>query len=63
MSIDGSLRNKTWPGGRLGVEGVVVMGTIVCLGLLGALARVKDRQGDSFADWYAGLCGVLGALL
>lgn len=61
--MDGFLRKRTWPRGRLGVEGVVVVGTVVCLGLLGALARVKSSQGDSFADWYAGLSGVLGALL
>ncbi|POS70918.1 hypothetical protein DHEL01_v210689 [Diaporthe helianthi] len=63
MSIDGLLRKKTWPRGRLGVEGVVVIGTIVCLGLLGAFAGLKSSQGDPYAHWYAGLSGVLGALL
>lgn len=63
MTVDGILRKNTWPRGRLCVEGVVVVGTIVCLALLGALARTKASQGDSFADWYAGLAGVLGALL
>ncbi|KAL1877999.1 hypothetical protein Daus18300_002353 [Diaporthe australafricana] len=63
MTIDGVLRKKTWPKGRLGAEGVVVVGTIVCLALLGAMAGVKAGQGDSFADWYAGMSGVLGALL
>lgn len=61
--MDGILRKKTWPRGRLCVEGVVVVGTIVCLALLGALASNKVGQGDSFAAWYAGLAGVLGALL
>lgn len=61
--IDGGLRKKTWPKGRLVIEGVVVVGTIVCLGLLGALARVKTGQGDSFGPWYIGMSGVLGALL
>lgn len=63
MTIDGTLRKKTWPRGRLGIEGVVVVGTIVCLALLGVTAGVKLGQGDSFGPWYAGLSGVLGALL
>jgi hypothetical protein len=63
MSIDGLLRKKTWPRGRLGIEGVVVIGTIVCLALLGALAGIKTSQGDSSAHWYAGFSGVLGSLL
>lgn len=61
--IDAALRKKTWPRGRLGVEGVVVAGIIVCLALLGVSAGVKAGQGDPYADWYAGLSGVLGALL
>lgn len=63
MIIDGTLRKKTWPRGRLGVEGVVALGMIVCLAMLGVSAGVKVGQGDSFAPWYAGLSGVLGALL
>lgn len=63
MTIDGILRKKTWPKGRLGVEGVVVIGTIACLAYLGALAGIKAGQSDSFADWYAGFSGVLGCLL
>ncbi|KAI3395523.1 hypothetical protein diail_1240 [Diaporthe ilicicola] len=63
MTVDGTLRKKTWPRGRLGIEGVVVVGTIVCLALLGVMAGVKAGQEDSFADWYAGLSGVLGALI
>lgn len=63
MIVDGLLRKKDWPRGRLGVEGVIVVGLIVCLALLGVSAGVKTGQGDSFADWYAGLSGVLGALL
>lgn len=63
MIIDRVLRKKTWPRGRLGVEGVVVAGMIACLALLGALAGTKAGQGDSLAAWYAGLAGVLGALL
>lgn len=63
MTIDGILRKKTWPKGRLGVEGVVVIGTIACLAYLGALAGIKAGQGDPFADWYAGFSGVLGGLL
>ncbi|KAJ0109439.1 hypothetical protein J7T55_000364 [Diaporthe amygdali] len=63
MTIDGILRKKTWQRGRLGVEGVVVVGTIVCLALLGTMAGAKTRQGDTFAHWYSGLSGVLGDLL
>lgn len=63
MTTDGTLRKKTWPRGRLGIEGVVGVGTIVCLALLGVTAGVKLGQGDSFGPWYAGLSGVLGALL
>lgn len=60
---DGALRKKSWPRGRLGVEGVVVAGMIACLAVLGALTRVKFGRGDSFAGWSAGMSGVLGGLL
>lgn len=61
--VDAALQKKDWPRGRLGVEGVIVLGTIASLALLGVTAGVKAGQGDSLAGWYAGLSGVLGVLL